>query len=377
MAAEAVSDAGHSVLVADQKSSFGRKFLMAGKSGLNLTKDVSVEDLLSVYGGSVDLTTALGRFGVGEVCGFAANLGQDIFVGSSNRVFPTAMKASPMLRAWLKRLTRKGVRFEANWQMTSIDPLTFDTPLGPVKPLAHATVLALGGGSWIRLGSDGVWQSILGQNGVQLVPMAPVNVGLTVDWSAHMQPHFGSPLKAIVLSAGHVAVSAEAVVTRGGLEGGGVYEVSGQVVRGSPLALDLMPDWSIERLRAVLAKRGKASWGSFLRKALRWGPVKQALFMEMARPVPTDPAELIKALPIPVLGPYPMDGAISTSGGVAKDALDGFMLHALPGVFCAGEMLDWDAPTGGYLITGCLASGLAAGQQAAVWLSSVQASQDG
>jgi len=368
MAAEVLADEGHSVLVVEAKPSLGRKFLMAGKSGLNLTKDVDAEALTEAFGGSVDLSAALARFGVTEVCAWAENLGQEIFVGSSGRVFPKVMKASPLLRAWLKRLERKGVAVQTRTRLISLEPLTFETPEGALEGRAKAVVLALGGASWARLGSDGAWAEGL-MSDVDLAPFGPVNVGLEVAWSEHMAPFFGTPLKSVVFHAGDLRVAAEAVISARGLEGGGIYEVSKPVVQGAALTVDLMPDWSEEKLRATLTKRGKQSWGSFLRKALRWGPLKQTLFMELARPVPSDPVALIKALPIPVTGPAAMDGAISTSGGVPAPALDGFMLRAKPGVFCAGEMLDWDAPTGGYLITGCLASGLVAGEAAARWIS--------
>ncbi|MEM8979524.1 MAG: TIGR03862 family flavoprotein, partial [Pseudomonadota bacterium] len=285
MAAEVLADAGCDVQVMEAKPSVGRKFLMAGKSGLNLTKQVTPQVLKDAYGGSVDLDAWLAEFGVEEVCTWAQNLGQEIFVGSSGRVFPKAMKASPLLRAWLKRLARKGVTINTRARLVSLDPLEFEAPEGAQSPHADAIILALGGGSWSKLGSDGLWTKEALAH-VPTEPFGPVNVALRVAWSPHMTPHFGMPLKAITLKAGGRDVTAEAVITKDGLEGGGIYEVSKEVVSGAALHLDLMPDWSADRLNEVLAKRGKQSWGTFLRKALRWGPVKQGLFMELARPIP-------------------------------------------------------------------------------------------
>ena len=371
MAAEALAEAGHSVTVAEQKPSPARKFLMAGKSGLNLTKSEGMEAFSSAYGaGAVPLRPILASFGPDAVQGWAEGLGQPLFTGTTGRVFPSAMKASPLLRAWLARLDGMGVRIMRRWRWQGWDgsAVVMQTPEGVQRITPGATVLACGGASWARLGSDGAWAAHLLD---KAVPFQPANMGFAVAWSAHMERHLGAPVKGIALSAGDQASRGEIVLSRAGIEGGGIYEVSRAMRQGAPLLLDLMPDLSVDDLRKRLArKRGKESAGNHLRKALKWAPEKQALLMEFAQPLPDDPAPLIKALPVRHQGPLPMDQAISTAGGLRLDSLDAtLMLTDRPGTFAAGEMLDWEAPTGGYLITACLATGRHAGRGAAAWLA--------
>ncbi|MEI4261058.1 TIGR03862 family flavoprotein [Roseovarius sp. D0-M9] len=371
MAAEALAQAGHAVMVAEAKPSPARKFLMAGKSGLNLTNAEGLEAFLAAYGaGAAPLHPILTAFGPEAVQDWARGLGQPLFTGSTGRIFPEAMKASPLLRAWLARLDGMGVRIMRRWRWQGWegDAVLVDTPEGVRRLTPRVCVLACGGASWARLGSDGAWAAPLLD---KVAPFQPANMGFAVTWSAHMQRHMGQPVKGIALSAGALTSRGEIVLSRAGIEGGGIYEVSRAMRQGAPLLLDLMPDLSTSDLRQRLSRaRGKQSMANHLRKALKWTPEKQALLMEFAQPLPKDLAPLIKALPVTHQGPLPMDQAISTAGGLRWDALDGaLMLKDRPGTFAAGEMLDWEAPTGGYLITACLATGRHAGQSAAAWLA--------
>lgn len=371
MAAEAMARAGISVTVADAKPSFGRKFLMAGKSGLNLTKDEPFDQFMHAYGADADwLRPMINQFDAQAVQDWARGLGQNMFTGSSGRVFPHAMKASPLLRAWLGRLDDLGVQRRTRWQWTGWhgSDACFNTPDGPVLQPADVTILALGGASWARLGSDGAWAKYFDAN--DIAPFAASNVALDVPWSDHMRTFFGQPLKGVRFTAGPASSRGEAIISTKGLEGGGIYSVTRGIRDGHPLLIDLLPDRSPENVQTRLSKpRGRNSLSNHLRKTLSLGPVKLALLNEFARPLPQDPAALaltIKALPITPIALRPMDEAISTAGGIAQPALDkGLMLRNRPGVFCAGEMLDWDAPTGGYLLTACLATGRWAGQAAA------------
>ena len=375
MAAEALAAAGRRVTVAEAKPSPARKLLMAGKSGLNVTKAESLDGFVAAYTESARrLRPMIERFGPAQVEAWMAGLGQAVFTGSSGRVFPQAMKASPLVRAWLARLEASGavLRRRWRWQGWDYEHTLFDTPEGPVRMTARCTVLALGGASWARLGSDGAWAPVLSRAGAHVVPFAPANMGLTVRWSPAMTRFYGTPVKPLRLMAGSVSRRGEVVVGRHGLEGGGLYAVSRAVREGAPLTLDLCPDLRPEALAKRLeAPQEKTSLSNYLRKTARLPPVKVALLREFARPFPDDVAgrvARIKALPIVHSGPRPLDEAISTAGGVAWDALDdGLMLRARPGVFVAGEMIDWEAPTGGYLMTGCLATGLWAGMHAAKW----------
>ncbi|WP_298295093.1 TIGR03862 family flavoprotein [uncultured Litoreibacter sp.] len=373
MAAEVLAKAGLSVTMADQKPSVARKFLMAGKSGLNLTKNEKDAAFLAAYGDSANwLAPMIAQFGVAEVMAWTEDLDQQIFTGSTGRVFPKAMKASPLLRAWLQRLDGLGVDRKLRWRWTGFrdDSAAFDTPEGPQSVAADVVVLALGGASWSKLGSDGAWSDAMKGEGVDLVDFAPSNSGVSVGWSDHMQRHLGSPVKNIELRAGTLRSRGEIVLSKTGIEGGGIYALSAALRDGAALSMDLMPDLSEAAVAGRLAKpRGKMSVGTYLRKALKLDPAKIGLLNEFSRPFPAQAAEfagVIKALPIATHGLRPIDEAISTTGGIARSAVDGkLMLKAKPGVFVAGEMLDWDAPTGGYLITACLATGAWAGQAAA------------
>jgi uncharacterized flavoprotein (TIGR03862 family) len=283
------------------------------------------------------------------------------------------MKASPLLRAWMGRLGGMGVelRVRHRWVGWEGDGFVFETPEGRVVERPRVTVLALGGASWARLGSDGAWVPLLEARGVGVAPFAGANAGVRVDWSPQMARHFGAPVKGVELRAGEARVRAEFVVSARGLEGGGVYAVSRAIREGADLVLDLAPDRSAAALEARLAgPRGKESVGNWLRKRLGLDPVKLGLLMEFGRPLPEGAAlaDLVKRLPVRHQGMRPMDEAISTAGGVQWDAVDdGLMLKAVPGAFVAGEMLDWEAPTGGYLLTACLATGRWAGRAAAGW----------
>lgn len=373
-ATEALAQAGHKVLLVEAKPSVGRKLLMAGKSGLNLTKDEPFDTFLQAYGAATpDLRPMLTAFDNTAVQAWAKDLGQDVFTGSSLRVFPKTMKASPLLRAWLHRLADLGAELHTSWRWTGWDGdgFAFDTPEGPQVLQPKVTVLALGGASWARLGSDGAFAPILAAKGVDLSPFKPANMGFCVDWSNHMAKHFGSPVKGATILADDTPVRGESVVSSRGIEGGGIYAAASAVRDGARLSIDLRPDWTLERVISRLARpRGKASQANHLRKTLQLDPVKLALLQEFGRPLPQGKAlaRLVKNLPITHTGPRPIDEAISVAGGIRFDAMDpGLMLNACPGVFAAGEMLDWEAPTGGYLINACLATGRWAGQHAAQW----------
>ncbi|WP_293573856.1 TIGR03862 family flavoprotein [Phaeobacter sp.] len=375
-AAEELGAAGHTVLIADAKPSVARKFLMAGKSGLNLTKDEPLADLLQNYGDRADwLSPMLSDCASQEIQDWARGLGVTLFSGSTGRVFPIEMKASPMLRAWLARLDAYGVERRTRWcwQGWEQDHLRFETPEGSQLVRARAVVLAMGGASWARLGSDGKWAAILAAQDVALAPFRPSNVGLKVAWSEFMRPYLGTPLKGIALSAGASRSRGEAVISESGLEGGGIYAVCAAVRDGADLAIDLFPDLSPQQITERLSRsRGKASLSSHMRKTLKLAGGRLALLQEFCRPLPQDPAALaalVKAVPVRHAGLQPIDQAISTAGGVCAEALDDMlMLRARPGVFCAGEMLDWEAPTGGYLLTASIASGRWAGRGAATYL---------
>ncbi|OYX45138.1 MAG: NAD(FAD)-utilizing dehydrogenase [Rhodobacterales bacterium 32-67-9] len=370
MAAEALTAAGRQVVLCEGKPSPARKFLMAGKSGLNLTKDEPLADFCGRYDADW-LRPILEAFGPEAVMGWARDLGQEVFTGSSGRVFPAAMKASPLLRAWLARLGQAGVQLRTRWRWAGFegDGFAFDTPEGRQLIRPRVTVLALGGASWSRLGSDAAWVPWLGARGVGITPFQPANMGLRVDWSAQMQRFFGQPVKGAALIAGGQVERGEFVISVRGIEGGGVYAVSRAVRGGAPLYLDLLPGRSPVEVAGRLAKGpGKETVANWLRKMLKLDPARIALLQEWGRPLPKGEAlaRLIKALPVRHFGPRPIDEAISSAGGISRESLtEGLELTTLPGVFAAGEMLDWEAPTGGYLLTACLATGLWAGRAAA------------
>lgn len=372
MAAQELARAGALVTVFEAKPTVARKFLMAGKSGLNLAKNETFDQQLPHYfEASAALAPMLAGFDAQAVMRWAEGLGQAVFTGSTQRVFPVAMKGSPLLRAWLRYLHQLGVTIKTNerWQGWQGTALAFGS--GSVAP--DVTVLALGGASWSRLGSDGAWVKTLGETGSALAPFQPTNAGLCRAWSAHMAPHLGAALKGVRLSAGDLSTRGEAVLSQSGLEGGGIYMLSRALRTGAPLRIDLLPDLDVTQIQNRLENVArKASTKVALRKALRLDPVKIAIAQECAHPLPRsarDLARALKALELDHQGLAPLDQAISVAGGVQFEALnDDLMLRNRPGVFCAGEMLDWEAPTGGYLITGCLATGRWAGRGAARYL---------
>ena len=365
MAAEELALAGHSVVVCEAKPTVGRKFLMAGKSGLNVTKAEALPRFQARFD-SPWLGPMLAAFGPDAVQDWCRALGQEVFTGSSGRVFPKAMKASPLLRAWLLRLAGLGVDMRTGWRWLGFDgeAFAFDTPLGR-KVLAPAvSVLALGGASWARLGSDAAWVPWLHEKGVDIAPFKPANMGLRVDWSAHMTRFFGLPVKGVALLAAGQRERGEFVISAKGLEGGGIYAVSRPVRDGASLTLDLMPDVALAEVELRLARMRKGETTANCLRKLGLAPVAVALIMEFGRGMALSDA--IKALPIDHQGPRPLDEAISVAGGVTQAAVtDGLELQAIRGVFVCGEMLDWEAPTGGYLLTGCWATGRWAGKAAA------------
>lgn len=367
MAAREMARGGLAVTVAEAKPTVGRKFLMAGKSGLNLTKAENFNDFLAQYGDrAADLRPMLAGFGPQDVQDWARALGQDLFTGSTGRVFPTVMKASPLLRSFLNELKDLGVVFQTRWRWCGWDRGTvFDTPEGEQRRDPVVTVLACGGASWTRLGSDGGWTKYLKSEA--LSPFRPANMGFLVTWSPHMAKHLGRPVKGVELQAGNTRSRGEFIISANGLEGGGIYEVSAAIRDGAPLRLDLLPNLSGSEITMRLQSvRAHDSLQNRLRKALRLDPVKQALLMEFGRDRLDDLARTLKSLPVSLSGARPMDEAISTAGGLRFEALDeGLMLRDRKGVFAAGEMLDWEAPTGGYLLTACLATGVWAGRHAA------------
>lgn len=365
MAAEVMERAGRRVLVVEAKSSAGRKFLMAGKSGLNLTKDEAFAPFARAYGNHW-LAPILQDFGPDHVVDWCRGLGQEVFVGSSGRVFPVAMKASPLLRAWLERLAGLGVELRTRWRWTGFDgdTLTFETPEGPQTLDPKVTVLALGGASWSRLGSDGTWAPMLTERGVTVAPFRPANMGFVVDWSPHMTRHFGQPVKGCALTVGSKRERGEFIVSAKGVEGGGIYAVSAALRDGAALTLDLAPDVSAEDVTDRLNRMKPSETRANQLRKLGLSPVGIALIQEFGRDLPL--LDAVKSLPVPLQGPRPLDEAISTAGGITHSALTATLeLKALPRIFACGEMLDWEAPTGGYLITGCLATGAWAGKAAA------------
>jgi len=386
MAAERLAAAGHRVEVFDAMPSAGRKFLLAGKGGLNLTHSEPYERFVARYGAAAGwMAPRLQAFGADALRAWAAELGVSTFVGTSGRVFPAEMKAAPLLRAWLHRLRVAGVVFQMRHRWTGWTDdgaLAFDGPAGPVTRRAGATILALGGASWPRLGSDGAWWPWLAARGVELAPLAPANCGFDVGWSEFLRTrHAGEPLKSVAIAFGGERRPGEFVLTETGVEGSLVYAFSAAlrdaIARDgrAVFELDLLPARPLDWVRRELAHpRGSRSLASHLKSRLNLGGVKTALLWELvpkAEQHDVDKlAAAIKALPVPVTAPRPIAEAISSAGGVRLAAVDdGLMLQALPGVFVAGEMLDWEAPTGGYLLTGCFSTGLAAGDGAARWLA--------
>lgn len=365
MAAEELARAGRRVVVAEAKPSPARKFLMAGKSGLNLTKDQPPAAFQACYPEDW-IRPYTAEFGPVQVMDWCRELGQEVFTGSSGRVFPVAMKGSPLLRAWLAGLAGLGVTLRTRWRWEGFaeGALRFATPEGERLLSPRSTVLALGGASWPRLGSDAAWVPWLQAQGVTVAPFRPANMGFAVDWSPHMARHFGQPVKGVALIAGAQRERGEFVISSRGIEGGGVYAVSRALREGATLRLDLMPDLGAHEIATRLARmRPGESLSNRLRK-LGLSPVAVALVMEFGRGLP--PEQSLKALSVTIQGTYPIAEAISVAGGITAGSLTPDLeLRALPGVFACGEMLDWEAPTGGYLLTACLATGRHAGRAAA------------
>lgn len=386
IAAERLSLAGHRVTIYDRMPSPARKFLLAGRGGLNLTHSEPLDLFLTRYRTAQGwLEPAIRAFPPQALRDWADELGADSFVGTSGRVFPEAMKASPLLRAWLRRLQGQGVTLAAGhlWTGWSEDgALLFETRDGGTQAVrADATLLALGGASWPRLGSDGGWASLLAERGVAVAPLLPANGGFTVDWSPMMRERFaGVPLKRLVIRCGERQATGEAMIDADGIEGGAVYALSGllreAVLRDGKAAitLDLRPDMETARLIERLGQRRKGeTLSNHLRKAAGLSPAAIAVLRESAgAALPQEPAllaALIKAAPLTLTGMAPIARAISTAGGIVTGEVDdGFMLKRLPGVFVAGEMLDWEAPTGGYLLQACFSTGVAAAAGIATWL---------
>lgn len=390
MAAEVARAAGCEVDLFEAKGSVGRKFLIAGKGGLNLTHAEPLPDFIGRYGARADAVAAwLHGFGPEALRDWARGLGVDTYVGSSRRVFPLDRKAAPLLRGWVRRLKEQGVRFHVQHRWLGWDEagaLRFATPAGERSLHAGATVLALGGGSWPQLGSDGAWVPVLRERGVDVAPLVPGNCGFDIGWSAHFaERHAGAPLKPVVAhwrdaEGREQALQGECVATATGIEGSLVYALSVPLREAiardgqATLWLDLAPGRDLDRLRRDLARpRNGRSLSEHLRRHAGVGGVKAALLREvldaaaladMARVAAT-----LKRLPLVLRRPRPIEEAISSGGGVRLEAMDtDLMLSTVPGVFCAGEMLDWEAPTGGYLLTACFASGRRAGLAAARWL---------
>jgi uncharacterized flavoprotein (TIGR03862 family) len=389
MAAEVLACGGARVTVYDAMPSAGRKFLMAGRGGLNLTHSEPLSDFLTRYGAATPrLDASIEAFPPNALREWSAALGQPTFVGSSGRVFPEAFKASPLLRAWLRRLNSMGVQFALRHRWHGWDEqggLLFHTQNGELVVDARATVLALGGASWPRLGSDGAWAATLATRGVTLSPLRPANCGFTVAWSEIFRERFqGQPLKGIALSFGAQVVRGEAMITSTGIEGGAIYALSAPLREAvadqgrASMQVALRPELGVNDLAARLASpRGKASFSNWLRKAAHLSPVAIGLLQEAAfasgvslSALPAAQlAERINLVPIELNGVAPIARAISTAGGISFDELDAdFMIRRLPGVFAAGEMLDWEAPTGGYLLQASFATGAAAGRGALKWV---------
>jgi uncharacterized flavoprotein (TIGR03862 family) len=389
MAADILASAGAAVTLYDRMPTLGRKFLLAGRGGLNLTHSEDLERFLGRYGAAMPhLRPAIEAFPPAAVRAWCESRGQPTFVGSSGRVFPAALKTSALLRSWLQRLDALGVAFKSRHRWTGWHDdgsPAFTAPQGRIAVTADATVLALGGASWPRLGSDGGWVDVLSAQGIAVAPLRPANCGFLVGWSEVFRARFeGQPLKRIGLSFDGQSVRGEAIITQTGLEGGGVYALSAPLREAVAAAgeailhIDLRPDLPVAAvLQRLGAPRGKQSLATFLRKAAALAPAAIGLLHEAAARAdtrlsamtPAALADLIKHVPVRLIGIAPMAKAISTAGGVAFDEIDArFMLKRRPGVFVAGEMLDWEAPTGGYLLQASFATGVAAGRGALDWL---------
>ncbi len=390
IAAEVARAAGMEVDVYESKGSVGRKFLIAGKGGLNLTHSDALDVFASRFRERESEVRAwLRDFDADALREWARGLGVETFIGTSGRVFPADLKAAPLLRGWVRRLRESGVRFHVHHRWLGWGgngALRFATPAGEATVPAGAVVLAMGGGSWPQLGSDGAWQPLLAERGVDVSPLKPANCGFDIDWSEHLATrHAGAPLKAVVAhwrdaEGNEHALQGECVVSAHGIEGSLIYALSAELREAiarnghATLQLDLAPGRSLQRLQQELSKpRGHRSVSEHLRRQAGISGVKAALLYEMLDKTQLDNASLlartIHRLSLTLKRPRPLAETISSAGGVRLEAMDeALMLNALPGVFCAGEMLDWEAPTGGYLLTACFASGHRAGKGAVAWL---------
>ena len=385
MAAEVLLKEGKQVALYEAKPSPGRKILIAGKGGLNLTHSEQREDFLSRYGARRPyIEPWLDAFGPEELRAWARELGFETFVGTSGRVFPQEMKSGPLLHTWLERLRAAGLQLFTRHRWVGWGPdgaLRFETRDGEISVRAGAVVLGLGGGSRPEFGSDAAWVPLLTQCGVEISPFRPANCGFDVDWTPFFRDKFeGEPLKAVGIMFNGERHLGEFIITKTGVEGSLIYALSAQLrdeieAHGrAVIELDLTPDWSLEAVVKKLSRpRGSHSFGKYLKRAVNLSGVKSALLWEyFPKEVFADPEQLaaaIKAVPIPLVSPRPLAEAISSAGGVRFEALDErLMLKAVPGVFCAGEMLDWEAPTGGYLLTACFSSGAAAARGVLAWL---------
>ena len=377
-AAETLATAGHPVTIFDRMPSLGRKFLYAGRGGLNITHSEPLERLLTHYGPAAPhLRPALDAFPPTALATWCDTLGEPTFTGTSGRVFPRSFKATPLLRAWLQRLASLGVTTRPNHRWTGWDTprdtqstLQFQTPTGPVTHTPRATILALGGASWPRLGSDGTWTTALAPE-TPVTPLRPANMGFRHPWSPHFQARFaGHPLKRIAATFGPHTIRGEALLTRDGIEGGALYALAAPLrdaiaAHGhATLTLDLRPDLDHAALAARLGGPALSRSNALRRAGL--APAAAALVRELGLPAT---AQSIKALPLTFNATQGLDRAISTAGGVTLAGLDRWMLPTRPGTFLAGEMLDWEAPTGGYLLQACLSTGRAAAAQALTWLA--------
>jgi uncharacterized flavoprotein (TIGR03862 family) len=391
MAAEAASAAGEEVDLYDVMASVGRKFLLAGKGGLNLTHSESSEKFLSRYEARrTQIAPILASFAPNQLRTWARGLGIQTFIGTSGRIFPTDLKAAPLLRAWLRRLRKAGVQFHVRHRWIGWDEhgaLLFTTPEGNRSVQADAVVLALGGGSWPKLGSDASWVPLLAGRGIPIAPLQPANCGFDVGWSEHFRTKFaGHPVKSVAIIVRNAAGAeswhpGEFIITETGVEGGVIYTVSAALrdeilaKDSATLRLDLAPDRDVPRLTHDLSQpRGKRTMATHLQRQAHIEGVKAGLLREVvSKENFADPARLaaaIKSLPLRLVAPRPLEEAISTAGGVPFESLDEqLMVRTLPGIFCAGEMLDWEAPTGGYLLTACFATGQTAGAGAVAWLT--------
>lgn len=385
MAAEILSQHDIKIDVYEVMPSLGRKFLMAGKSGLNITHSEDYSLFVTRYGNKQqEIVKHLTDFKPKDLIAFTNELNVKTFVGSSGRVFPIEMKASPMLRAWIQRLKTRGVTFHLRhrWSGWEEQQWVFETPAGMIKIKPNATILALGGASWPKLGSKGDWVPWLAQAGIIVNPFSPANCGFNVEWTTHFSEKFhGQPIKTVVLSFKDFKKQGEFVITKNGVEGSLIYSASAMLrdelisTGKASLTLDLAPDTSTEKLTQALGRpRGSTSLSTHIRKTTGIQGVKLGLLYEfLAKETFEHPSKLanaIKALPIPLVSPTSLATAISSAGGISFEELDDhLMLRKMPGVFCAGEMLDWEAPTGGYLLSACFAMGRTAGKGALRWLS--------